>query len=220
MLISENGVLVLQGDSITDCGRARPVGERPQELGDGYAKMVSALLGAGYPERRIRVLNTGISGNTTRDLRARWQEDTLSLNPTWVSIMIGANDVWRHFDRPLNTWEQVGAEEYRENLEWLVARTLPEVEGMILMAPYYMSQCEDDPMRQKMLQYAAIVQETAKANKLPFVDTQRLMDHYFRFYHPHAMSWDCIHPNHVGSMLLAHGLVDAVNYNWNHVSPK
>ena len=54
--------------------------------------MVDALLGAVYPERLIRVINMGVSGNTTRDLKARWQRDVLDLKPDWLSIMIGANE--------------------------------------------------------------------------------------------------------------------------------
>ena len=33
-----------------------------------------------------------------KDLRARWEEDCLALKPSWVSIMIGVNDVWRRYD--------------------------------------------------------------------------------------------------------------------------
>ena len=83
-------------------GRARPIGEGRADdaLGRGYVMMVDALLGAVYPERMIRVINMGVSGNTTRDLKARWQRDVLDLKPDWLSIMIGANDVWRQYDSP------------------------------------------------------------------------------------------------------------------------
>jgi hypothetical protein len=97
--------LVMIGDSITDVGRAKPIGEGRADdaLGRGYVMMVDALLGAVYPERMIRVINMGVSGNTTRDLKARWQSDVLDLKPDWLSIMIGANDVWRQYDSPKQT---------------------------------------------------------------------------------------------------------------------
>src|SRR6056300_842528 len=98
MKLATGDTLVMIGDSITDCGRGRPVGQKGT-LGNGYAKEVWALLHAVYPERKIRVLNTGVSGQRVPDLAARWQEDVLDLKPDWVSIMIGINDVWRHFDR-------------------------------------------------------------------------------------------------------------------------
>ena len=63
--------LVMIGDSITDVGRARPIGEGRADdaLGRGYVMMVDALLGAVYPERMIRVINMGVIGNTTRDFK-------------------------------------------------------------------------------------------------------------------------------------------------------
>jgi hypothetical protein len=65
--------LVMIGDSITDVGRARPIGEGRADdaLGRGYVMMVDALLGAVYPERLIRGSNMGVSGNTTRYLKTR-----------------------------------------------------------------------------------------------------------------------------------------------------
>ena len=59
---------------------------------------MNAALGSGDPPHSIRVLNTGVSGNTVRDLDARWQRDALDLKPDWLSVMIGINDVWRQFD--------------------------------------------------------------------------------------------------------------------------
>jgi lysophospholipase L1-like esterase len=102
MLIQPNSKLVMIGDSITDCGRARPVGEGLFEaLGKGYVSLVDASLQAKEARQRIRVVNMGTSGNTVRDLKARWQSDVFDLNPDWLSIMIGINDVWRQFDSPL-----------------------------------------------------------------------------------------------------------------------
>src|SRR5215211_5094424 len=100
--IQPNSKLVMIGDSITDCERARPVGEGLFDaLGRGYVSYMDAFLGAVYPERGIRIVNMGISGNTVRDLKGRWETDVLALKPDWVSLMIGINDVWRQFDSPL-----------------------------------------------------------------------------------------------------------------------
>src|SRR5690242_13636732 len=78
LMIGAKEKLVMIGDSITDVERARPIGEgRDPSLGRGYVAMVDALLGAVYPDHWIRVVNMGISGNTTRDLKNRWQTDVL-----------------------------------------------------------------------------------------------------------------------------------------------
>ena len=93
--------LVFAGDSVTDMGSSQPVGEGLKDrLGFGYVRMVENLLAACYPERLIRVTNSGVSGNTSRDLLARWERDVLALKPDYLSICIGINDVWRQFDCP------------------------------------------------------------------------------------------------------------------------
>ena len=149
--------LVMIGDSITDVGRAKPIGEGRADdaLGRGYVMMVDALLGAVYPERMIRVINMGVSGNTTRDLKARWQRDVLDLKPDWLSIMIGANDVWRQYDSPKQTESHVLIDEYERNLRELVSSTTPLVKGLILMTPYYIEPNRQDAMRATMDRYAA-----------------------------------------------------------------
>jgi len=71
MKLQKASKLVMIGDSITDAGRTRPVGEGLFDpLGRGYVCMVNAVLGAVYPDRGLRVVNMGCSGNTVRDLKA------------------------------------------------------------------------------------------------------------------------------------------------------
>ncbi len=93
--LEQNATVLFQGDSITDAGRSR---ENDAELGQGYAAMIAAWVSALYPQRNLRFLNRGISGNRAKDLRARWEVDCLDLAPTWVSILIGINDTWRRYD--------------------------------------------------------------------------------------------------------------------------
>lgn len=218
MLIEKNSTLVMQGDSITDAGRTRPVGEGNDNLGGGYVQYVAAFLAALYPERKIRVQNTGVSGNTSRQLLERWQEDTLELAPDWVSIMIGANDVWRHNDRPLLSEALVSLDEYKENLTRILELTLPKVQGVVLLSPYYMGQSQDDTMRIQMLEYAQVARELAAEYKLPFGETQALFDEHLQHYHAHSLSWDCIHPNHTGALLIAKSFLNAVNVDWDRMT--
>jgi len=94
MLLAPERKIVFIGDSITDCGRTRPVGEGLfNALGNGYVSFIDAFLGATKPELRLRVVNMGCGGNTVRDLEGRWKADVLDLKPQYVSCMIGINDV-------------------------------------------------------------------------------------------------------------------------------
>ncbi|GMQ59358.1 SGNH/GDSL hydrolase family protein [Vallitalea sediminicola] len=93
--IKKGSLVLFQGDSVTDCGRTS---NEYLDLGYGYANMVSAWLTALYPEKQLRFLNRGISGNRVSDLKNRWKEDCIDLRPDVVSILIGINDCWRRYD--------------------------------------------------------------------------------------------------------------------------
>jgi lysophospholipase L1-like esterase len=208
--------LVMIGDSITDVGRARPVGEGRADdaLGRGYVMLVDALLSAVYPDRFIRVINMGISGNTTRDLKARWQTDVLDQSPQWVSIMIGANDVWRQYDSPRQVERHVLIEEYEKNLVELVVTTKPGVKGLVLMTPFYLEPNRQDAMRATMDRYGAVVKRVAKAQDVILVDTQAAFDRLLEVYYPATINWDRVHPNAAGAMLLARTFLSAVGFDW------
>ena len=99
------------------------------------------------------MVNMGGSGNTVRDLKNRWQTDALDLKPDWISIMIGDNDVWRQFDSPLQPAGHVLPDEYEATLNALVAETLPRVQGLVLMTPFYIEPNPQDAMRARMDEY-------------------------------------------------------------------
>lgn len=216
MILQPGSKLVMTGDSVTDCGRARPVGEaRHSNIGNGYVAHVSSLLRAVYPARRIRVVNTGCSGNTAADLEKRWDTDVLALKPDWVSVMIGINDVWRQFDAPEFPEGHVMLADYERILDGLVGRTLPRVRGMVLMTPYYVEPLAADPMRAKMDEYGAAVKAVAARHQVRCVDTQAVFNRALRHQHSSWLSWDRVHPEPVGHMLLAKAFLDAVGFDWN-----
>ena len=79
MKIAKGAIVLFTGDSITDCGRARPVG-KGAGLGSGYVAIAQERL------KDNVVLNTGISGHTVRDLAARWDNDVINLKPDWLTL--------------------------------------------------------------------------------------------------------------------------------------
>jgi lysophospholipase L1-like esterase len=213
--IEPRSKLVMIGDSITDTDRARPVGEGLRDaLGKGYVAMVDALLGAVYPEYALRIVNMGISGNTVRDLEARWQSDVLDLKPDWVSIMIGTNDVWRQFDSPTRPEKAVPQPEYEQRLEALVTRTKTETKGLVLMTPFYLEPSRTDGMRAQMDRYGAAVKAIARRQSTLFVDTQAAFDELMKHDYPATIAWDRVHPNAVGAMVLARAFVNAIGFSW------
>ena len=215
LLLPPGCKLVMIGDSITDCERARPIGEGLfNALGRGYVSLVDGLLQATEPRRRIRVVNMGTSGNTVRDLEARWQTDVLALEPDWLSIMIGINDVWRQFDSPWQVEQHVLLDEYAQTLERLVAQTRPRLQGLVLMTPYVLEPNRADAMRSQMDAYGDALRVIARAHEAVLVDTQAALDAVMAEIHPTGLAWDRIHPTTVGHMALARAFLNAIGYDW------
>ncbi|SFE03898.1 Lysophospholipase L1 [Paenibacillus catalpae] len=216
MLLGQEAKLVMIGDSITDCERARPRGEGLfGAIGKGYVSLVDALLTATYPELGIRVVNMGSSGNNVRDLEERWQTDVLDLKPDWLSIMIGTNDVWRQYDMPAQTEQHVYIEEYEEKLESLVKRTRPQLQGLVLMTPFYIEPNEADPMRSTMDQYGEVVKRIASKYDARFVDTQAAFNRVLAHIYPATLAWDRVHPNMSGHAVLARAFLQVIEYDYN-----
>ncbi len=208
----KNGQTVLfTGDSITDCGRGRPVGAKA-ELGEGYVAMVNSMLYAAYPERNIRVLNTGISGNRVTNLEERWQSDVLDLAPDWLSVMIGINDVWRQFDSKIYM-EQVDLKKYEESYRKILADVRPSLKGLVLMTPYYLEASKQDPMRKMMDDYSAVVAKLAEEFDAVFVDVQAAFDAFMEHQPTQSLCWDRVHPNKTGHMIIARSFLKGIGFD-------
>jgi lysophospholipase L1-like esterase len=203
------------GDSITDAGRARPIGEGPGGLGTGYVQTMDALLQAWYPARRIRLFNVGTSGHNVRDLAARWQTDVTDLKPEWLSIMIGANDVWRQFDRVTQPERAVLPDEYERVYDQLLTSTAPTLTGgLILITPFFLELRTNDPMRARMDEYGAIVKRLAAKHRAILVDSQAAFDVVLKDLPSAMINWDRVHLNHIGSAVLARAVLNAVGFEW------
>ena len=156
----------------------------------------------------------GTSGNTVRDLQARWQTDVLDLKPDWLSVMIGINDVWRQFDSPRQPEIHVLPDEYERTLDGLLAQTRPVVKNIVLMTPFYIEPNRADAMRARMDEYGAIVRRSVREARTLFVDTQAAFDEVLTAYYPATLAWDRVHPSQTGHMVLARAFLKAVEFAW------
>jgi len=207
----ENGqTLLFIGDSITDCRRAQPLGQR-DGLGEGYVAFTDSLLASAHPERKIRILNTGIGGNRVIDLEARWQRDVLDLHPDWLSVMIGINDVWRQFDGAMDP-NQVGADRFETVYRRLLDRTRSALRGLVLMSPYFIETNRTDPMRSLMDAYGKTVRRLAMDFDAIFVDVQAAFDRYLAHRPTQSLAGDRIHVNKTGHMIIARSFLDTVGF--------
>ncbi len=219
-MIFENGDrIVFAGDSVTDMGSAQPVGEGLfDNVGRSYVRIIENMLVAWYPELNIRITNSGIGGNTSRDLLARFERDVVSLNPDWVSVCIEINDVWRQFDTPTMPDAAVFPDEYRDNLEKMISAVKDNVKGVFLLSPYYMEPLRDDKMRKRMDEYGKICVELSEKHGCLFVDFQSLYERFLQIRHSSCIAWDRVHPNQMGATLMAREFLLKCGFDYSHKS--
>jgi lysophospholipase L1-like esterase len=204
--------LLFIGDSVTDCNRLRPVGRGSRSaLGEGYVAEVDKLLAQVHPRRPVRITNMGVSGNTVRDLAARWDTDVIALEPEWLAVMIGINDVWRQFDG-VDGAAAVPLEEYFDTYDGLLTRTRPLLKGLVLMTPYYVQGERRDIMRLQMDEYGRVVRDLAARHRALFADTQEAIDSVLTRLDYKVVAPDRVHPTEIGHSVLAHAFLRAVGF--------
>ena len=204
MIFSDFDRVVFAGDSVTDMGSERPVGEGLfDNLGRSYVRVIENMLMAWYPKLNIRITNSGISGNTSKDLLERFDRDVVELNPQWVSICIGINDVWRQFDVPACRDYAVSVEEYEKNLETMILKIRGKVKGIFICTPYYIEPNKSDLMRNRMDEYIKVCKYLAQKYNGELADFQGMYDEFCKYKHSSIIAWDRVHPNQMGATLMA-----------------
>ena len=219
MIFEDMDRIVFAGDSVTDMGSVGAVSEGPWDnLGHGYVQQIDSLLGACYPELRLRVTNSGVSGNTSKDLLKRFDTDVLALNAQWVSIMIGINDVWRFYDTPAMPEIQVDEEEYRDNLVKMITslKAQPQIKGIFIMSPVFADINLDDIMRKKLIGYQKICKELADEYDVTFIDVQEHINDFLKDRPATFIAPDRVHPNPIGNVLIARAFLEAVGFDFAH----
>ena len=216
MIFEDLDRIVFAGDSVTDMDSAQPVGEGFENLGRSYVRIIDNMLAVYYPNIKLRVTNSGTSGNTSRDLLQRYERDVVSLKPDWVSICIGINDVWRQFDSPAMTEHAVLPDEYKSNLEKMILAVKDNVKGIFILTPYYMEPNQEDMMRKRMSEYVEICRELAEKYNCKFVDFQKMYDEYCSIRHSSHIAWDRVHPNQIGATLMAREFLKQCDFDYTY----
>lgn len=212
MKISPGSRVVMIGDSITDCGRDRDAAENsPEALGSGYVAIANALIAVEGAARKIAVINRGVSGDTIRDLEARWDRDVLALRPDWLTVMIGVNDVWRSFDESASMRAlAVPPAEFEKIYDTLLVRTRPQLRGLVLLSPFHVQPDRGDAMRAQVDVFGAIVKRLAARHGAFFVDTQAAFDWMLFHIGFQQLAPDHVHPTLLGHTVIANALLTAL----------
>jgi lysophospholipase L1-like esterase len=198
-----NERVLFQGDSITDGNRGRSA-DPNHILGHGYAFIIAARHGAGFPERKLDFTNRGVSGNTVLDLEKRWAKDTLALKPDLLSVMIGVNDQSRNV--PLEAYEAT----YDKLLTDARAQN-PKLK-LVLMEPFVRH--PGKPIPEGIVARQAIVAKLAQKHGAALVKLQKVFDDAAAKTADDYWVWDTVHPTYRGHQLLADEWERVVREYW------
>lgn len=206
MFINANETVLFQGDSVTDMDRLAD----PRGIGVGYVYSIISSFHALHPDRNVRFINRGISGNRVKDLQARWKEDALDLNPDVLSVLIGINDTWRRFDSNDPTSTQAYEDSYRDILTQSRAKN-PNLK-IILMDPFMLSAPVGDPKewREDLNPRIAVVEKLAKEFGALHIKLDEMFAQACNSVPPAFWAEDGIHPDPNGRAFIAFAWLKAV----------
>lgn len=210
-VLEDGDCFVFAGDSITDCGRRA----ESAPYGAGYVRMTIDLIAARYPDRNIQFFNEGIGGNTVKDLRNRWHDDVLVRRPTWLSVMIGINDLHRTL---LGEPTAVPPDEYERLYREVLTMTV-ESSGakLVLLDPFYISTdaCSGS-WRSQVLEllpeYLAVVEKLSAEFGALHVRTHAIFAEQLKYRPAETFCPEPVHPNATGHLVIAHGLLQALQW--------
>ncbi len=198
------GIVLFQGDSVTDNGRSRtrPMANDASALGNGYPLMVSSQVLRTDSESPWQFFNRGVSGNKIPDLDARWDADCLAIKPDILSILIGINDYWH-----TKTLGYKGTTaEFELGFIALIDRTkkaLPSVR-LVIMEPFVLKVgAVDDSWYPAFPERQAIVARIAKTVGAKYVPLQEPFDRAAKSTGPAHWAADGVHPTPAGHALIA-----------------
>lgn len=196
-MFKKNDVVLFQGDSITDCGRNREERLPNKGLGTGYAALTASKALADFPKLALTFHNLGISGNRVVDLYARWRADGINLNPSVISILIGVNDTWHHFNHNNGVEPQRYGAIYRMLLEY-TKEQLPRTR-LILCEPFVLRCGVVKPKWvPEIKERARIVRSLAAEFDAVFVPFQPLFDSLLSKAPAEYWLPDGVHPSPAG----------------------
>lgn len=198
LYLEENQTVLFTGDSITDAGRDRG---NPENLGNGYVKNICSRLSVEYAELNLRFLNFGISGNRACDLKNRWKTDCLDHKPDILSILIGANDVWRRYDSNNPTSLKDFENNYRHILDESSKDSICQI---VIMEPFVLPVPEDRKLwREDLDPKITIARQLAMEYAIAYVPLDGIFAAASVRREPGYWAADGVHPSNAGHMLIA-----------------
>ncbi len=182
-----------------------------------------------YPNKRIKVINAGISGNQTKDALKRIKRDVFASTPSCVAIMLGMNDVgvYLHTNKT-NRYKQREIEKrfssYQQGYQKILNALKKRVSQIELLSvtPYEQTAYLDTTEsiyhpNQELKKYSEFTSELALDNDYAFLNffdslieiNKKMQETDSTFT---IIGKDRIHPGKLGHLVMALNYLKSKNY--------
>ena len=207
-MFESNDHILFFGDSITDAGRNRDAKPGDQNgWGGGYVHQIAAYLSAQDPADELVFSNKGVSGNRIYDLEARLQSDVLDEEPDIVSILIGINDVWRRFDKGLES----PVEEFAAAYHRVCKKISADGAQLVLLEPFVLPVPDDRrEWRADLDPKIQVVRDLAREFEATLVPLDGIFAAASCQREPAFWAHDGVHPSPAGHALIARAWIEAM----------
>ena len=197
--------LLFLGDSITDCNHYFD----PENLGQGYVRMISDQINT--PDKIYQVLNKGNDGFTVPAVRRLWKRSCLNLQPDFITILIGINDL--AVMRNTGITASVGLADFREQYQTLIddIRMMTDC-PILLMEPFiFPYPAEYSTWEPELHAMSEIIQDIASKNQVTFLPLWENLLLEAKKYGYSEITIDGIHLTKYGHQLIAEKWIEKVN---------
>lgn len=206
LFIKRNDTILFTGDSITDGFREYKyyrVANSIRALGNGYVQLVASKLNYAFVNKKLKIYNTGVNGDTVIKLLSRVDRDIIALKPTIVSILVGVNDFNVAFTENKKGDPEKYEEQYRELLT-KIKKALPNVR-FVIGEPYAIKGAREqtDIWHPEFLAYGVVAKKLSEEFKGVFIPYQTIYDKAKEHAEKRYYTTDGIHPSIAGIGLMA-----------------
>jgi lysophospholipase L1-like esterase len=130
-LVAVNDWMETQTDGLPPVGASVCVDRHEHR---GWTVILADRIHLSYPERRVRYLNAGIAGHSSRQMSARFESDILAHHPHWLLLSAGVVEVRRTY-QPDRALDRVSLNEYVDNLTAITTKALNSNIQVVLLEP-------------------------------------------------------------------------------------
>ncbi|MFI3200339.1 MAG: SGNH/GDSL hydrolase family protein [Eubacteriales bacterium] len=207
-IFKDGDTVLFQGDSITDCFQSESLEE---SMGNGYASMVSQIYQILYPKVQVKFVNKGVSGNATKNLLERYEKDFKEIQPDFISILVGINDLRREGNYHIEPSYETFMNQYRKLLDQ-IKRDLPNAKIMILEPFMLDTDPKRDDFRKDLDSKIAGVRILAREYADYYLPLDGILAKLaYTKYLPFEISEDGVHPTAFGHSLIAYEYMKTLN---------